>query len=58
MTGIAPNTKESEIRALFEERDWHVEEVRLIRDPRTGKAKGFAYVQMVSEGFSRQALGG
>jgi RNA recognition motif-containing protein len=46
LSHIPADANEHDIRQLLESKDCQVEEVRLIRDLQSGKAKGFAYVQL------------
>lgn len=47
--------KESDIRKIFEEIG-KVESVKLIRDKKTGKSKGYAFVEMPSKKEAMEAI--
>ncbi len=48
-------TNESDLQALFAEAG-AVESVNVVRDRDTGRARGFAFVEMVTEDDARQAV--
>lgn len=52
MSNIPLQASESDLRLLFE----GCEEVRLIRDQKTQKSKGFAYIQLQDEQAYQIAL--
>ena len=48
-------TSESDLQALFEQAG-PVESVQVMRDRDTGRARGFAFVEMVNEGDAQTAI--
>jgi cold-inducible RNA-binding protein len=52
---LSYNTTEAQVRDLFAQVG-EVESVSLITDRETGRAKGFGFVEMVSEDQSREAI--
>lgn len=57
MTGVPQSASESWVRESIESFEGcFVDEVRLVRDAKTGKSKGFAYVQMNSKEAHTKAI--
>ena len=56
LSHIPTSANEQEIRQLFESKDCQVEEVRLIRDMQSGKAKGLAYIQLKDHRSYKNAI--
>jgi cold-inducible RNA-binding protein len=52
---LAPNTSAEDLRMLFATAGG-VMSVELVKDKRTGKPKGFAFVEMVSQGDAGKAV--
>ncbi len=54
------SAEESTVRALFEQNDRRVEDVKLITDRDTGRPRGFGFVEMDEDGADQaiQALDG
>jgi len=50
------SAEETEVRALFEQNDRTVEEVKLITDRETGRPRGFGFVEMGSSEDADQAI--
>ncbi|MBD3264503.1 MAG: RNA-binding protein [Candidatus Omnitrophica bacterium] len=47
---------ESELKSLFEEKGLNVEEVKLISDKYTGRAKGFGFAEFATEEDAQKAI--
>ena len=50
------DTDESQLRALFQEGERNVTEVKIITDRDTGRARGFAFVEMGSQAEAEAAV--
>ena len=50
------DTDESQLRALFQEGERNVTEVKIITDRETGRARGFAFVEMGSQAEAEAAV--
>ncbi len=50
------DTDESQLRALFQEGERNVTEVKIITDRDTGRARGFAFVEMGSQAEADAAV--
>ena len=46
---LLPTTTPETLRATFEQNDRAVESVALVKSPKTGKLRGFAFIEMGSE---------
>jgi len=50
------DTDESQLRALFQEGERNVTEVKIITDRDTGRPRGFAFVEMASQADAQAAI--
>jgi RNA recognition motif-containing protein len=50
------DTDESQLRALFQEGERNVTEVKIITDRDTGRSRGFAFVEMASQAEAEAAV--
>ncbi len=53
---LDPGTSGDEVRRIFEAAGCRPKQVRLVRDPVTGRRRGFGYVTLESEGELAEAL--
>ena len=57
VSNLAWATTEDELRQLFEAYG-HVEQVRIITDPETGRSRGFGFVEMPEATAAQAAMAG
>lgn len=48
--------EEAQLRALFEQDDRQVEEVKIVTDRETGRPRGFAFVEMATDAQAQAAV--